>query len=199
MAGVGRKQNKPQVTDLLQAAYCCCGKYRCASFLSGSDWQLPLIVVKGDRPTLLGRSWLAKIQLNWREIHSLSSSGLQELLSQYDDVFQEGLGTFQGYEAKIEVTPNATPRFCKARTVPYSIRPKVEEELDRLVAEGTLEPIEYPKWAAPIVAVLKSDQKSVRVCGDFRMTVNPISRLNRYPIPKVEDLFATLAGGGDVY
>ena len=43
--------------------------------------------------------------------------------------------------------------------------------------------------------MLKSDQKSVRVCGDFRMTVNPISRLNRYPIPKVEDLFTTLAGG----
>ena len=75
------------------------------------------------------------------------------------------------------------------------MRQKVEEELDRLVAEGTLEPIEYSDWAAPIVAVLKSDHKSVRVCGDFRMTVNPISKLNRYPIPKVEDLFAKLAKG----
>ena len=68
----------------------------------------------------------------------------------------------------------------------------MEEELDRLVAEGTLEPNEYSDWAAPIVAVLKSDRKSVRVCGDFRMTVNPISKLNRYPIP---DLFAKLAKG----
>ena len=75
------------------------------------------------------------------------------------------------------------------------MRPKLEEELDRLVAEGTLEPIGYSDWAAPIVAVLKSDRKSVRVCGDFRMTVNPVSHLNRYPIPKVEDLFTTLAGG----
>ena len=47
----------------------------------------------------------------------------------------------------------------------------------------------------PIVAVLKSDRKNVRVCGDFQMTVNPVSRLNRYPLPKVEDLFATLAEG----
>ena len=60
---------------------------------------------------------------------------------------------------------------------------KVGEELDWLVARGTLEPIEYSEWAAPIIAVLKSDRKSVHICGDFHMTVNPISKLNCYPIP----------------
>ena len=43
--------------------------------------------------------------------------------------------------------------------------------------------------------VIKSDKKSVRICGDFRVTINPVSRLNRYPIPKIEDLFATLEKG----
>ena len=43
--------------------------------------------------------------------------------------------------------------------------------------------------------VIKSDKKSVRICGDFRVTVNPVSRPNRYPIPKIEDVFATLKGG----
>ena len=57
---------------------------------------------------------------------------------------------------------------------------------------GTHRPLE---WAAPIVPVLKSDRQTVRICGDFRTTVNPISQLNRYPIPKVEDLFATLQKG----
>ena len=51
------------------------------------------------------------------------------------------------------------------------------------------------QWEAPIVPVLKSDKESVRVCGDFQMTVNPISKLDRYPIPKLEDLFATLERG----
>ena len=91
--------------------------------------------------------------------------------------------------------PGATLRFCKARTVPYAMREKVEEELNRLVAEGTLEPVDYSDWAAPIVAVMKSDCKSVRICGDFRMTVNPVSKLNCYPIPKTEDIFATLKRG----
>ena len=75
------------------------------------------------------------------------------------------------------------------------MREKVENELSWLVSEGTLESVDYAEWAAPIVAVVKSDRKSVRICGDFRMTVNPVSKLNRYPISKVEDLFATLEGG----
>ena len=82
-------------------------------------------------------------------------------------MFKEGLGTFTGPAAMIEVDPKATLSFCKARSLPYAMREKAETELDRLVQEGTLEPVDYADWAAPIVAVLKSDQKSVRVCGDF--------------------------------
>ena len=35
----------------------------------------------------------------------------------------------------------------------------------------------------------------MRICGDFRMTVNPVSKLNRYPLPRIEDLLAILAEG----
>ena len=45
------------------------------------------------------------------------------------------------------------------------------------------------------MCVLKSDKKSVRICRDFKLTVNKAARLDRYPISKVEDLFAELAGG----
>ena len=72
------------------------------------------------------------------------------------------------------------------------MRPRVEEELDRLVTEGILEPVTHSEWATPVVAALKSDKKTIRLCGDFRMTVNPVARLDRYPVPKVEDLFTTL-------
>ena len=66
--------------------------------------------------------------------------------------------------------PEATPRFPKARPLPYAMRNMVEDELERLVEEGTLKPVDYAEWAVPIVAVLKSDHKSVWVCSDFRMT-----------------------------
>ena len=160
----------------------------------GQTARLPLIVVKGDGATQLGRDWMGGIRLNWHKIHYTPSAGLQDLLEKHDDVFQEGLGTFQGQKASIQVDPNAKPRYCKARTLPYSLRPKVEEELERQVSEGILEPVAQTEWATLIVAVLKSD-KSVRICGDFRVTVNPVAKLDRYPVPKIEDLLATLQRG----
>ena len=83
--------------------------------------------------------------------------------------------------------PEAYPRFCKARSVPYAMRTHVEEELERLQRVGIIEPIQFADWAAPIVPVM------IRICGDFKMTVNAASKVNRYPIPKIEDLFARLA------
>ena len=71
----------------------------------------------------------------------------------------------------------------------------MEADLDHRVAEGMLEPVQLSEWAAPIVVVLKNDKTSVRICRDFRQTINPVSKLDKYPIPKVEDLFATLSGG----
>ena len=58
-----------------------------------------------------------------------------------------------------------------------------------------MEPVEHSDWASPIVAVLKPDKQSVHICGDFKQTVNPVSKLDRYPIPKIEDLFAKLSEG----
>ena len=117
------------------------------------------------------------------------------MLEKHPDVFREGLGTLKGFEAKILVDPSAPPKYCKSRSVPYFFREKLEKELDHLVSEGTLEPVQTSDWASPIVTVLKPDKVSVRVCGDFKQTVNPISTLDKYPIPKVDDLFSTLSGG----
>ena len=157
--------------------------------------KLPLLVVAGEGPCLMGRDWLMEIRLNWREINTVQSRTVAHVLDRHRSLFEPGLGTLQGYEAKIHVDPTAQPRFCKARAVPFSMKSKVEEELKRLQQEGILEPIQFADWAAPIVPVLKSDGKSLRICGDFKLTVNRASKLDRYPIPKIEDLFATLMGG----
>ena len=101
----------------------------------------------------------------------------------------------KGYEAKIYVDPGAQLKYGKARSVPYAMRGKVEEELECLVSEGIIEPVQFADWAATIVPVVKSDRKSLQICGDFKLTLNQASKLDRYPIPKVTDLFAKLAGG----
>ena len=57
-----------------------------------------------------------------------------------------------------------------------------------------IERVKYSDWATPIVPVPKPDG-TVRVCSDFKITVNPVLHVDQHPIPKAEDLFATLAGG----
>ena len=160
------------------------------------QYCLPAIVVKGPGPNLLGRDWLQVVKLNWQNIFKIQEENpqLQSILDAHGDVFSEGLGTLKGTTAKIHVDPEATPKFMKARPVPYTLKAKVELELDRLQRENIISPVDFSEWAAPIVPVVKQDG-SVRICGDYKGTVNQVSKLDNYPIPKTEDLLATLGGG----
>ena len=93
----------------------------------------------------------------------------------------------KGIEAKISVDPGATPKFLKAHPVPYALKAKVEQGLERLQKEGIISAVDFTEWAAPIVSVVKQDG-SVRICGDYKCTVDQVSSLDNYPIPKTEDL-----------
>ena len=170
----------------------CCNVNVC---YQGQTAKMPLQIIKGSGPTLMGRDWLSRIRLDWSQIHHLHTPSLHALLERFPNVFGAGLGTLRGYQAKIHVEPGAVPKFKPARTVPYALRDKVDQELQRLQDEGILEPVEIAEWAAPIVVVLKRDKSSIRLCGDFSVTVNPVSKLDRYPIPRINDLFAKLAKG----
>ena len=68
-------------------------------------------------------------------------------------------------------------------------------EFQRLENEGIITPVQYADWAAPIVPVLKSDGHSLRICGDYKVTINRECKPDTYPLPCVEDLFARLSGG----
>ena len=97
---------------------------------------------------MLGRNWLEKIKLNWPIIKQPSSHNkrLEEILQKHAQLFEEGLGTLQGTKAKIHVDPTATPIFHKARPVPHALREKIEQDLERLEREGTIEPVQYSEW-----------------------------------------------------
>ena len=146
--------------------------------------QLQLIVVRGSGPSLFGRNWLSAIRLDWRAINAVKGVRLAGVLEQHSALFEPGLGTLRGYEAAIELEPNARPCFSKARPVSHAYRSIVEQELERLQQEGIIEPVKFADWAAPIVPVPKQDGKFVRICRDFKCPANRVSKLDRYPITK---------------
>ncbi|XP_025758532.1 uncharacterized protein K02A2.6-like [Oreochromis niloticus] len=161
---------------------------------------LPLYVVKVDAPPLFGREWLRVIKLNWKDlkmIHAREQSGndnLEAVLKKHSAVFSKELGTMKGIKARLTLRPDSVPKFCPPRNVPYALRPRVEAELKRLTELGVITPVEHSDWATPVVPVNKKDG-SVRLCGDFKVTLNSQLCVDKYPLPRIEDLFASLAGG----
>ena len=157
---------------------------------------LTLAVVAGNGPPLLGRNWLQHFVLEWPKIKSilLANESLHRLLQDYADVFRDGLGTITPFKTALSVSPSANPRCHRPRPVPYALRPLVEQELERLERAGVLQPGSHSDWAAPIVTVPKHDG-AVRICRDYKLTVNPVLDVDQYPLSPPDDLFATLAGG----
>ena len=62
-----------------------------------------------------------------------------------------------------------------------------------LELRGVLEKVPYSEWASPVVLVLKHDG-GLRICGDYKVGVNPILKPVEYAIPLVNDIFAKMNG-----
>ena len=176
-----------------------CGQVQVLVSCRGQEARLSLVVVSGKGPTLMGRDWLKNLDVLWQrsvDVHQVSSSsvssGLNAVLDRHVDLFKEELGLVKGVKATLSVDKTATPRFFRARSVPFALRDRVEAELDKLVKEGILHPVQFSDWAAPIVPVAKKDS-SIRICGDYKLTANRVSFTDQYPIPRIDDLLASTA------
>ena len=165
---------------------------------------VPLLVVEGSSRSLFGRDWLSRIRLDWTKICNIRvsetdlpqcvASQFRRTIQNHPNLFKPGLGTVKGITAKLEMKPDARPKFCKARPVSYALQEAVEAEYNRLESEGIVERVEFSEWATPMVHVPKADG-TTRSCGDYAVTVNPQLHVPQYPIPLPEDVFLKLRGG----
>ena len=57
-----------------------------------------------------------------------------------------------------------------------------------------IKPVEHSDWTAPIVSVLKANGE-VSICGDNKLTVNVAAKVDKDPIPNIDDLYSKLSGG----
>ena len=176
--------------------------------------QAQLLVVDTCGPPLFGRDWLKLIRIDWPRVSRVekvkreeeppikqaenltpaTKVKLEALLDKYADIFGEDRGKLRTGKGHLQLRDDAVPKFCKARPLPYALRSKVAEELSRLESDGIISPVSWSDWATPIVPIVKKDG-SVRVCGDFKVTVNPQLNVEQYPLPRIDDVFASLAGG----
>ena len=88
---------------------------------------------------------------------------------------------------------DAVPKFLPARTVPIAIEKQVDAVIKKMVKQGYWTPVSQSKWATPLVSVPKKDG-GVRICGDYKPTVDTQIEIAHHPVPTVELITSKLSG-----
>nr|GFB99741.1 putative reverse transcriptase domain-containing protein [Tanacetum cinerariifolium] len=159
--------------------------------LSGKSMQ---IISTLQARTLLSHGcegFLATIHDTTSDVPSIHD---QPIVSEFPNVFPDelpGIPQVREVEFSIELIPGAEP-ISKA---PYRMAPielkELKDQLQELLKQGFIRPSVSP-WGAPVLFVKKKDG-SMRLYIDYR-ELNKIAIHNRYPLPRINDLFDQLHG-----
>ena len=118
------------------------------------------------------------------------------VVNEFPDVFPEdlpGLPPDRETEFEIEVTPGVAPiSIPPYRMAPLELQ-ELKKQLQELLDKGFIRPSVSP-WGAPVLFVKKKDG-TLRLCIDYRK-LNQVTVKNKYPLPRIDDLFDQLQGAG---
>ncbi|GJX64688.1 putative reverse transcriptase domain-containing protein [Tanacetum coccineum] len=156
-----------------------------------------------QRCMLVGNAWEAKprqrlaAHVTVKEVKDKSEKKRLEdvpIVQDFPEVFPKdlsGLPPTRQVEFQIDLVPGAAP----VARAPYRLAPSkmkdLSEQLKELSNKGFIRPSSSP-WGAPVLFVKKKDG-SFRMCIDYR-ELNKLTVKNRYPLPRIDDLFDQLQG-----
>jgi hypothetical protein len=121
-------------------------------------------------------------------------SEAMNVVSEFPDVFPEelpGMPPERKVEFTIELIPGTTPISKRAYRVSGPELVELKKQIDELSEKGYIRPSTSP-WAAPVLFMEKKDGTK-RMCIDYR-ALNEVTVKNKYPLPRIEDLFDQLRG-----
>ncbi|VDP73342.1 unnamed protein product [Echinostoma caproni] len=104
----------------------------------------------------------------------------------------ENAGGMSVPEAVLEVVDE--PVFLKRRVLPYGQREGVLNAINRMEKTGVISRVTSSTWATPIVVAMKSDDRTPRICDNYRLTINPRLRKCAATTMETEDSMKSLHG-----
>ncbi|GJR54780.1 putative reverse transcriptase domain-containing protein [Tanacetum coccineum] len=163
----------------------------------GHRTRLNIISCTKVQKYLLKGSHVFLAHVTTKEIEDKSEKKRLEdvpIVKDFPEVFPEdlpGLPPTRQVEFQIDLVPGAAP----VARAPYRLAPsemkELSEQLKELSDKGFIRPSSSP-WGAPVLFVKKKDG-SFRMCIDYR-ELNKLTVKNRYPLPRIDDLFDQLQG-----
>jgi hypothetical protein len=163
----------------------------------GQKFVGKLYVINQDVEPIFGREWMREVQLDWAEIRTVDETQgtqLNALIEQFQDVFKNDIGAIPEYQAQLILQEGSRPIYIKPRQVPYALKNKIENEIERLENLNIISKVDHSEWGTPVVPVVKPNG-SIRLCADYKVTLNKIIKDENHPIPRIEDIFSSMSGG----
>ncbi|XP_043242512.1 uncharacterized protein K02A2.6-like [Amphibalanus amphitrite] len=166
----------------------------------GRATRLRLVVSDmGSHRPLMGREWIKALRtasgLETLNVCPVATQPtLKEVMDKHREVFKEELGRIP-VKVALRLKEGAKPVYRRARPVPFALQQDIERELDKWLDQGIAEkvpPGPFSGWGTPLVPIPKKD--GVRLCADYRITVNPQLQPMKYPMRTPEELFASIRG-----
>ncbi|WVZ81363.1 hypothetical protein U9M48_028749 [Paspalum notatum var. saurae] len=190
--------------------------------IRGVDFPATLIVMKAQGiDVILGMNWLQryngviscaerKVTLTTPSgenmevmidppqagVNAIDATALENIrvVSEFPDVFPDslpGMPPERDIEFSIELVPGTAPIYKKAYRISGVELLEVKKQIDELLEKGFIRKSTSP-WASPVLLTEKKDG-TLRMCVDYR-GLNAVTVKNKYPLPRIEDLFDQLKG-----
>ncbi|CAD5206231.1 unnamed protein product [Bursaphelenchus okinawaensis] len=161
-----------------------------------------LVVLEGDGHLLFGRDLIRQFKLDMgpyfvhQVVPPMPAFGLtvDQIKEKFAVLFDDSLGTYKGPDVELKFKKPPTPVFFRSRQIPFALRDKVDQELDKLEKSSEWKKVRHTDFASPLVIVPKPGDE-IRLCVDFKRTINPQLDVDEHPIPTVESVFQSLNGG----
>lgn len=174
------------------------GEYDAIITYEGNAKSIVVVVSNTESPPLLGRSFLRAFNFELMQVNLIKKDNysivVQEIKNEFSEVFSDRLGEYNISKVSLSIHSDAKPIFFKPRPLPLAWKDKVENQLRDLIKKGVLEQIDNSEWGTPLVPILKPNG-DLRLCGDYKVTINKYLVDFKYPLPRIDEIFASLQGG----
>lgn len=91
---------------------------------------------------------------------------IELIKTEFWEVFKSCSGKCYATVMKIPIVKDAVQRFYKRRPVSFALRDNIEKQLDNVVEEGIIEPINDSEYGTSIITISKIDDE-IKTCGDY--------------------------------
>nr|GEU68553.1 putative reverse transcriptase domain-containing protein [Tanacetum cinerariifolium] len=140
----------------------------------------------GSFDVIIGMDWFEKYQAEKKRLEDVP------IVRDFPEVFPEDLSSLsltRQVEFQIDLIPGVAPVARAPYRLALSEMKELSDQLKELSNKGFIRPSSSP-WGASVLFVKKKD-RSFQMCIDYR-ELNKLTIKNRYPLPRIDDLFDQL-------